>query len=81
MANESDLKLVPPPPAPPAKPIWLSRTVWVGAIGLLGKWIPGPVGDFFRANESLLADLAIAAAVALRLDTDRGVSWNITRRF
>lgn len=81
MSDTPKLKIVPPPPAPAPKPIWTSRTAWACAIGLLGKWIPGPVGDFFRANESLLTDVALAAVLALRLDTDRGVTWGVSTRF
>lgn len=79
--SQPKLELVPPPPAPPAKPVWQSRTLWLAAVGLLGRHVPGPVGDFLRANESLITDLILAAVVGVRLDTSRGISWSISKTF
>jgi hypothetical protein len=81
MSDQPKLEIVPPLPAPTPKPAWQSRTLWLAAVGLLAKYIPGPLGDLVRANESILTDIILAAVAGVRLGTDRGISWSLSTKF
>jgi hypothetical protein len=71
-----------PPDLSPAPKAWYtSRTLWVAAVALLGRFTPGPIGELLRAHQTEVVEVALGLVAALRLDTDRSVTFGFTRKF
>jgi hypothetical protein len=51
---------------PSAKKPWLSKTIWLNVLGIIGMFIP-VIGDYIKANPELVVAFFTIANIALRL--------------